>query len=281
LFAVSYFEDHARLLGIINTVEAIINAVSKPFIAKLADMTSRQTAYCFLLVLYVVGYIVIATSQNGIALAVGRIISTVGQAGLDLVTDIIVADLTPLEWRGFFTALTSMPYIWFAWIGPEISGPIIRNSLTGWRWGFGMFAIIVPACVLPAALLLFWADRRAQKSGELRVAESLFERRWRDEHPDSPIPGKWHVFLHWCREMDVIGLFLIGWAWALLLLPFSLAPKAEGRWSNRECITGRLVRSLMGSLDDSDVGDRSGASDMLYCLGVETRFYSYDYQESD
>ena len=234
LFAVSYFEDHARLLGIINTVEAIINAVSKPFIAKLADMTSRQTAYCFLLVLYVVGYIVIATSQNGIALAVGRIISTVGQAGLDLVTDIIVADLTPLEWRGFFTALTSMPFIWFAWVGPEISGPIIRNSLTGWRWGFGMFAIIVPACVLPAALLLFWADRKAQKSGELRVAESLFQRRWREQHPESPIPGRWNVFLHWCEEMDVIGLFLIGWAWALLLLPFSLAPKAEGKWSNRK-----------------------------------------------
>jgi hypothetical protein len=81
--------------------------------------------------------------------------------------------------------------------------------------------------------------------------------------------------------MDVIGLFLIGWAWALLLLPFSLAPKAEGRWSNRELMTDRLVNLLMGSLDDCDVGDRSGASDMLYCLGVQTRFYSYDYQESD
>jgi MFS family permease len=231
------------LLGIINTVEAIINAVSKPFIAKLADMTSRQTAYCFLLVLYVVGYIVIASSQNGIALAVGRIISTVGQADLDLVTDIIVADLTPLEWRGFYTALTSMPFIWFAWIGPEISGPIIRNSLTGWRWGFGMFAIIVPACVLPAALLLFWADRKAQKSGELRIAESLFERRWREQHPESPIPGKWNVFLHWCEQMDVMGLFLVGWAWALLLLPFSLAPKAEGKWSNRKS------RSLLSESD--------------------------------
>jgi MFS family permease len=142
VFAVSYFEDHARLLGVINTVEAIINAVSKPFVAKVADMTSRQTAYMLLLVLYVVGYIIIATAQNGVALAVGRIIGTVGQAGLDLVTDIIVADLTPLEWRGFFTALTSLPFIWFAWIGPEISGPILRASTSGWRWGFGMFGIM-------------------------------------------------------------------------------------------------------------------------------------------
>ncbi len=139
--AVSYFEDHARLLGVIGTVEAILNAVSKPFIAKLADMTSRQTAYCVLLVLYVLGYIIIASSKTGSSLAAGRVINTVGSAGLDLVTDIIVADLTPLQWRGLFTAMTSMPYIWFAWIGGNITAPLVATQ-QGWRWGFGMFCIM-------------------------------------------------------------------------------------------------------------------------------------------
>lgn len=98
----------------------------------------------FVLSLYIIGFIVIAASPTGEAYAAGRVIAKVGQAGLDLVTDIIVADLTPLEWRGLFTALTSMPFIWFAWIGPEIANPILGKypDGSGWRWGFGMFAIM-------------------------------------------------------------------------------------------------------------------------------------------
>ncbi|KAK6904449.1 hypothetical protein I203_105262 [Kwoniella mangroviensis CBS 8507] len=231
-FGASYYEDHARLLGVISTVETIINAVSKPFIAKLADVTSRQTSYLFLLVLYLVGYIIIAASNSGNAFAAGRVISTIGSAGLDLVTDIIVADLTPLEWRGFFGALTSLPFIWFAWISGNISEPILSNSLSGFRWGFGMFCIIAPACVLPVVVLLYWADHRAKKNGELRVAESPFERRWREEHPGEAKPNSFHHLVFWAGEVDAIGLLLLGFAWTLLLLPFSLAPKAKGKWTN-------------------------------------------------
>lgn len=236
--AASYFKDHARLLGIIGTVESIVNAVSKPFISKIADFTSRQTAYMVVLTFYIVGLIIVAASPTGEAYAAGRVIAKVGQAGLDLVTDIIVADLTPLEWRGFFTALTSAPFIWFAWCGPEIGDAILstQSDGSGWRWGFGMFTILVPALVFPAACLLYWADRKARRAGEMRVAESLFERRWRAEHGDAKQPNKWDAFKWWCSEMDVVGLFLLGWAWALLLLPFNLAPAAQGRWNNPSMI---------------------------------------------
>ncbi|OCF72564.1 hypothetical protein I204_06946 [Kwoniella mangroviensis CBS 8886] len=244
-FGASYYEDHARLLGVISTVETIINAVSKPFIAKLADVTSRQTSYLFLLVLYLVGYIIIAASNSGNAFAAGRVISTIGSAGLDLVTDIIVADLTPLEWRGFFGALTSLPFTWFAWISGNISEPILSNSLSGFRWGFGMFCIIAPACVLPVVVLLYWADHRAKKNGELRVAESPFERRWREEHPGEAKPNSFHHLVFWAGEVDAIGLLLLGFAWTLLLLPFSLAPKAKGKWTNPSMIAMLTIGAIL------------------------------------
>ncbi|WWC65484.1 uncharacterized protein I303_108102 [Kwoniella dejecticola CBS 10117] len=244
-FGASYYKDHARLLGVVSTVETIINAVSKPFIAKLADITSRQTSYLFLLVLYLVGYIIIAASHNGYAFAAGRVISTIGSAGLDLVTDIIVADLTPLEWRGFFGALTSLPFIWFAWISGNISQPILSNSVSGFRWGFGMFCIIAPVCVLPVVILLYWADHRAKQNGELRIAESPFERRWREEHPGEAKPNLWHHLAYWSGEVDAIGLLLLGFAWTMLLLPFSLAPKAKGKWHNPSMIAMLVIGAVL------------------------------------
>lgn len=33
-------------------------------------------------------------------------------------------------------------------------------------------------------------------------------------------------------DIDLIGLLLLGFAFALILLPFSLAPSANGKWSN-------------------------------------------------
>ncbi len=63
----------------------------------------------------------------------------------------------------------------------------------------------VPALVFPAACLLYWADRKARRAGEMRVAESLFERRWRAEHGDAKQPNKWDAFKWWCSEMDVVG----------------------------------------------------------------------------
>jgi hypothetical protein len=35
----------------------------------------------------------------------------------------------------------------------------------GWRWGYGMFAILVPVCIAPAVIVLFWGDYRAKKLG--------------------------------------------------------------------------------------------------------------------
>lgn len=99
-FATSAFSRHS-LLGAISTATSVLGGVSKPFIAKLSDITSRPWAYAVSLVFYVVGIAVIAGSHSVSYVAAGELLLTVGATGLDLVTDIIVADITPLQWRGF------------------------------------------------------------------------------------------------------------------------------------------------------------------------------------
>lgn len=229
-------------IGTIDIAQAIIIAVSKPFIAKICDVFSRQTAYIMILVSYVLGYIVVAAAPNAVALCVGRVISATGQAGFDLVTDIIVGDLSPLQWRGFTSAMTSFPYLFLPFVGSKIQASLCTgNSDDCWRWGYGMFCIIAPALVTPIILTLTYADHRAKKAGELSFASSRLETRRAVEagtmriKRDS-VKKRFSVFCKLLDEIDIIGLIFLGLAFALILLPFSLAKDANGGWSNPSMI---------------------------------------------
>ncbi|KAN0063625.1 Siderophore transporter fer7 [Thecaphora frezii] len=237
LFGASHFGQHGKLFGIIATAESILNAVSKPLLAKLCDVFSRQTAYLCVLVFYTLGYVVLATAPNPGAFATGRILTEVGQAGFDLITDIIVADLSPLQWRGVVTALTSSPYIVLPWIGNLLQARINRDRENGWRWGYGMFAIIAPVCVLPVVLILSYADRKAVRAGELSFASSRLETRAAVEASTikvqrASLAERGRLLLRLLDEMDLVGLVLLATAFALILLPFNLRGDAKGGWSN-------------------------------------------------
>ncbi|KAL2826558.1 hypothetical protein BJY01DRAFT_255956 [Aspergillus pseudoustus] len=229
-------------IGTIEIAEGIIVAVSKPFIAKLCDVFSRQTAYIFILVSYVIGYIVVASSPNAAALCVGRVISATGQAGLDLTTDIIVGDLTPLQWRGFVSAMTSFPYLFLPFVGSKIQASVCSSHLNNcWRWGFGMFCIIAPVLVSPIIATLFYADHKAKQAGELSFASSRLETRTAIESGTMQIErqslnARLVTFGSRLTQIDIVGLLLLALGFALVLLPFSLAKDAQGGWSNPSMI---------------------------------------------
>jgi hypothetical protein len=92
--ATSAYNRHS-ILGTINTAESIISAsfcsafpcllvmeitdaVAKPFIAKIADVTSRPNAYSVTLAFYVLGYLLIAGSTMIEEVVAGMLIYTVG-----------------------------------------------------------------------------------------------------------------------------------------------------------------------------------------------------------
>lgn len=111
----------------------MIIAVGKPVIAKLADVTSRATSYLIVLCFYVLGYIVIASAHDINTIAAGIVLYAVGYTGLQLLTQIIIADITTMRWRGFVSSLVSMPFVVNGFIGPNISTSVLEHA--GWRWG--------------------------------------------------------------------------------------------------------------------------------------------------
>jgi hypothetical protein len=110
-----------------------------------------------------------------------------------------------------------------------------------------MFIIIVPACIVPIVVVLFWADWKAKKIGgsfsyiamlrtcksvlpALSLASSSYARRKlaAAEQDRSLV----QTVLHYTGIIDAFGLLLLGVAFSLILLPFTLYTGAENGWKN-------------------------------------------------
>ena len=235
VIAASAFSHHAEI-GAVNTAASIIRAISKPFIGKLSDITSRPTCYVIVLAFYVIGSIVAATCHDIGAYIVGISFTAFGKSGLDLLGDIIVADLTPLEWRAFWSGLLSSPFIITVFINGFIADAMIPDH---WRWGLGMFAIMMPILLVPAIMTLYGVQRRADKLGAISFGEAGIARR----EGVKVRGGMDYLSLTWrgVIDIDLAGLILLGCGFALVLLSFNLAKTAKGGWSNPSMIAMLVV----------------------------------------
>ncbi|EQK97874.1 major facilitator superfamily siderophore-iron transporter [Ophiocordyceps sinensis CO18] len=238
--ASSTFGKHSSLAAV-STASQIIRAISKPFIGKMADMTSRPTSYVVILGFYVVGFAVAASSSTFAAYTVGICFTSVGKSGLDLLSDIIVGDLTPLQWRGFFGAALSIPFV----VTVPVSGFIAAAFVDNWRWGLGLFAIVVPVLLVPAIVTLYSMQRRGEKMGMVTMAASKRLRTGAvgyEERSRSRGFAYWIKLLHeGLKDIDILGLMILGASFSLILLPFTLAKEAKGGWANARIVAMLVI----------------------------------------
>ncbi|KIN99039.1 hypothetical protein M404DRAFT_16569 [Pisolithus tinctorius Marx 270] len=222
-FATSSFGEHS-LIGAITVVQSLIVAVGKPVIAKIADVSSRGTAYV------TVRYSVIASAPSVGVIAGGIILYAIG---LQLLTQIVIADITTLTWRGLVVSLASTPFIINAFVGPNISSAVVEHL--GWRWGYGMFAILMPLVLAPLITTLLWGERKAKK---LPLVDSLLSRtrsrarslsRYSQTTRSSKDSRQFNYdilkqrFQRIAEQLDLVGLILLGAAISLILLPLTMS----------------------------------------------------------
>ncbi|KAJ4471460.1 drug:h+ antiporter, partial [Lentinula aciculospora] len=226
-FAASDLGDHS-LISSIQTAQSIILACGKPVIAKFADISSRGTAYVVVLLFHVTGYLTIASAQSIDAIAAGVVLFAIGYTGLQLLMQILIADITTLEWRGLINGLLALPFIVNSFIGPNIATVILET--VGWRWGYGMFVILVPLCLSPLIITLLWTEWKAKQQLQRGSGSS-----WAIETTTNleSLLERARVLV---EELDLLGLALITACIALILLPLTLSGKVNGGWSNPSMI---------------------------------------------
>lgn len=156
-----------------------------------------------------------------------------GLTGLILLVEVIIADVTSLRNRLFFSYIPATPYLINAWVNGNITSQILANS--SWQWGVGMYAIIMPFVALPAIISLLIAGRRAKKSKKLVGLATLKE-----------VHGSYSalaVDLFW--RLDLVGLILVCAVLSLVLLPMTIAGGTTSRWNHADVIVMLIIGVLL------------------------------------
>ncbi|KAJ5929269.1 hypothetical protein N7454_007117 [Penicillium verhagenii] len=228
-YATSAFSKHS-LISTVLVVQNVVNAVIKPPMAKVADVFGRFEAFCLSITVYILGYIQMAASTNVQTYASAQIFYSAGSTGLQILQQVFIADSSDLLNRAFLALLPEFPFLITVWLGPTIAGAVLQSS--SWRWGYGMWAIILPAAFLPLALSLLLNQRKAERLNLIKPSKARRRRSLL-----SVIRRTWY-------DLDVGGLTLLSAAVTLLLVPLTLAASAKNGWKSPSIVIMMVIGVL-------------------------------------
>ena len=194
--------------------------------AKISDVFGRLEAFSLGIVIYILGYIMMAAAENVSTFAAAQIFYAAGSTGLQIMQQILIADTSNLLYRALLSSIPETPYLVTTWIGPLVAGKF--GPPANWRWGFGLWAIVLPVAFIPLATSLFLNQRRAARLN--LIPPSLFK----GESPPQVLKYLWY-------DLDFFGLLLLTAALLLILLPLTLAPAANGMWQNPSMIAMLVI----------------------------------------
>lgn len=189
-------------------VQQLCFAIAKPPVAKVSDVFGRAEAYLVSLVVYVLGYIIISTAPSLSRLMFGIVLQATGNTGLQVLQSIIIADSTTAKWRGLIIGIVNLPYL----VNFAVAGPLVELVMRtqGWRFGFGMWTVILPIAALPLLATLFVGQKRARRAGLLTT---------------NPIRARSFgaAIIELARQIDAVGLALFSLGFCFILIPLSEA----------------------------------------------------------
>ena len=226
IYATSSFSAHS-LVSTVLVVQGVVLSVVKPPMSKIADVFGRFEAFSLSVFIYMIGYIQQATAGNVKTYAAAQLFYSAGQTGLQILVQIFIADTSDLLNRALVVTLPDVPFLVNVWIGPPLADSILRNL--SWRWGYGIWAVVLPLAFLPLALALCINQRKAAKRGLLPA--SPFE----DKNAFDIAKSLWY-------ELDFFGLVLICAGFSLILIPLTIGANAS--WNNPNILAMFVVGSL-------------------------------------
>lgn len=127
-------------------------------------------------------------------------------------------------------SFATSPFIFTTWAGGPVSERVLAGP--GWPWGFGMWAIITPAVVLPLCGIFFWNQRKATKMG-------LFEHQWSIR--ELSFKSVWNYMI----EVDLPGILILATGMTLFLLPMNIYSRQEEGWRSPMIISMTVIGGLL------------------------------------
>jgi MFS family permease len=184
--------------------------------AKLISVWGRPQGFALMVCSMTLGLIMMAGCNDVKTYCAAQVFYQVGSATVNFTMTIFIADTTSLRNRAFMIAFSASPWIATVWAYGPAAQSILDNI--GFRWGFGIWAIVVPITCSPLFGLFYYNFLKARKAGLIPKDES--NRTWKES------------VVYYAKEFDVIGLLLIVTGLALFLLSFNLYSKQPDQWKS-------------------------------------------------
>ncbi|KAF6818887.1 siderophore iron transporter [Colletotrichum plurivorum] len=205
-YVTSSFRKHA-LTATTSVVANIASGIFRLPFAKLLDVWGRTQCMNLMVVFTTAG-----------ALMMAACLYNVGYYGIQFCLVIFVGDSAPMKNRAFLMGWMSTPSIASIWAyGPATEG--ILHTI-GFRWGFGMWCVLIPVFCAPFLVVSHRLDKKALASPASSATPSV-----------TPGTAKAKL-LHYIWDFDVAGLLMLGTGLCFLLLSLSIySYQADGWWS--------------------------------------------------
>ncbi|KAL8722048.1 MAG: hypothetical protein Q9181_007578, partial [Wetmoreana brouardii] len=121
--------------------------VTQPLWASVSQAFGRKPPLYVSLGLFAGGSLAFALARHMSAIILGRVLQGLGGGGLDVLTEIILADMTTLGERSFYLGLMALPISVGTILGPLISA--VFSTFVSWRWiGWVNLPLLGFACPL-------------------------------------------------------------------------------------------------------------------------------------
>ena len=229
-YAAASFSQHS-LLATVNVLRSVVAAAAQPASARIADIFGRVELICLSVVLYVLGTIIEAVSQNVATFAAGALVYQIGYTIIILLLEVIIADITSTRARLLFSYIPTTPFLILTWISGNVSEAVL--SVTDWRWGIGMWCIIYPVCASPLIISLMMLGRRAARRQGSKPSDGV-------TNAVRNLP--WRLFLAYLFwRLDVIGVILMIAVFSLILVPMTIAGGFEASWTAAKVLAPLIV----------------------------------------
>jgi SIT family siderophore-iron:H+ symporter-like MFS transporter len=156
-----------------DVLRSVIAAAAQPTAAKIADVFGRVEVVVLSIFFYILGTVIEAASKDVESFATGAVFYQVGYTTVIVLIEVIIADITSLRSRLFFSYIPAIPFLINTWVSGDVSQAVLNQ--TTWRWGVGMWCIIYTVCCIPLVASLMWSSRQARKAGALDKYQTPYQ----------------------------------------------------------------------------------------------------------
>ncbi|CAC19745.1 Membrane transporter [Schizosaccharomyces pombe] len=205
----------------IGTAYSLAETSILPFCGIMSEVVGRKIVLYTSIVLFLFGSAMCGAAQNMLWLVLCRAVQGIGGGGIMSLVTIVIADITPLQTRPYYTGCMGVTWGVASVMGPLIGGAISQN--TTWRW---IFFINLPTGGLSLALLIFFLNL---------------------------VPKPTVSFCVFLRDFDFVGIVTITTGVVLFLLGLNIG-STTGHWAHANvlcylifgilCIAGFVVNEL-------------------------------------